>query len=96
LIPVVYGDVIFDNQQKTTIFSGEKTLSHICRYLQKQNYTVSKVIQLSDVDGVLDHNKKLIPQITFDNWKKVKGFITNGKVVDVTGGMTHKVESLLH
>lgn len=95
LIPVVYGDGIWDIEQKTTIFSGETTLSHICQYLQKKGNSISKVIQLSDVDGVLDQNKKVIPQITHTNWREVKEFITTGSVVDVTGGMTHKVEQSL-
>lgn len=95
LIPVVYGDGIWDIAQKTTIFSGETTLSYICKYLQKKDFTISKVIQLSDVDGVLDHKKKVIPQITQKNWQEVKGFINSGNVVDVTGGMTHKVEESL-
>lgn len=95
LIPVVYGDVIWDSEQKTTIFSGEKTLNLICRYLKKKGFGLPKIIQLSDVDGVLDHNQNVIPEITRKNWIDVKKMITKSTVVDVTGGMTHKIEEAL-
>jgi isopentenyl phosphate kinase len=95
LIPVVYGDVIWDSVTKTTIFSGERTMLEACIFLQKQGYKISKVVQLSDVDGVLDNNKKIITEITKNNWKIIKPVIINNKKQDVTGGMAHKVENAL-
>ncbi len=95
LIPVVYGDVLWDTSQKTTIFSGETILNVICRNLLQQNYNVSKIIQLCNVDGVLDAEKKVIAEITKSNWLEVKAYIEKVKVTDVTGGMEHKVEQAL-
>lgn len=95
LIPVVYGDVIWDSSQKSTIFSGETTLNIVCRFLKKEGKNIAKVIQLCDVDGVLDSNKKVIPEITNENWDKIKGYIKKSEVADVTGGMLHKVEDAL-
>ncbi len=95
LIPVIYGDVIWDSAQKTTILSGETILNAICQDLQKHNYTIAKIIQLCNVDGVLDDTKKVIPEITKENWKTTKAYIQNLSVADVTGGMFHKVEDAL-
>jgi isopentenyl phosphate kinase len=95
LIPVIYGDVIWDRVQKTTIFSGETTLNLLCRHLQRNDYSVSKVIQLCNVDGVMDDERHVIPEITKNNWEEMQAHIKNATVVDVTGGMRHKVEDAL-
>jgi isopentenyl phosphate kinase len=95
LVPIIHGDVIFDTAQKTTIFSGERTLHIICQYLKRHNYPVDKVIQLCDVDGVLDSDGNVIPEITSSTWDSFKKSVTTSKAVDVTGGMLHKVEESL-
>ncbi len=95
LIPVVYGDVIWDRSQKTTIFSGETILNAICQYLQRHDYAVSRIIQLCNVDGVLDTQQKIVPEITKENWLAVQKYFQEITVADVTGGMKHKVEDAL-
>lgn len=95
LIPVVYGDVIWDKSWKSTIFSGEKTLSEIAKYLLVKGEKIEKVIEIGETEGVLDENGKTIPEINSKNWKEIKKniFKTNNK--DVTGGIEHKVEEAL-
>lgn len=95
LIPVVYGDVIWDLEWKSTIFSGEKTLNALSTYLQKKGYLIGKVIELCDVNGVLDSRGKVVPYINKLLWKSVKSNIKTGSQTDVTGGMKHKVETAL-
>jgi isopentenyl phosphate kinase len=95
LIPVIFGDVIWDIDQNSTIFSGETTLMHLCQHLQKQQYSISRIIQITDVDGVLDSNKHIIPEITQKNWQQVQKAVTQANGADVTGGMLHKVEQAL-
>src|SRR5438477_490898 len=69
LIPVIYGDVIWDTKWKTTIYSGETTLHLLTRYLKRHDFQVSKIIQLTNVDGVLDEKNNVIPEITYKNWQ---------------------------
>ncbi len=95
LIPVVYGDVIWDLEWKSTVFSGEKTLNALSTYLQKNGYLIEKIIELCDVDGVFDSGGKVIPYINKLLWKSVKSNIRTGSQADVTGGMKHKVEAAL-
>ncbi len=95
LIPVIYGDIIWDTSQKSTIFSGETTLNILCQYLQAKGKNISKIIQLCDVDGVLDSNKNIIPTVTKDNWGDIKSYIRQISERDATGGMKHKVEEAL-
>jgi isopentenyl phosphate kinase len=95
LIPVIYGDVIWDTMQKTTIYSGETSLHLLIRYLLRNEFDISKIIQLSNVDGVLDEKNEVIPEITQKKWQDMKVHIKKMKVADVTGGMGHKVEEAL-
>lgn len=95
LIPVLYGDVIWDTSWNSTIFSGETVLSELVVYLSENGYKVSQVILVTDTNGVYDTNKQTIPIITKDGWRKMKNHLFTSQVTDVTGGMTHKVESAL-
>lgn len=95
LIPVIYGDIIWDEGWKSTICSGEKILNHICIYLLKKGFSISKIIQLTDVDGVFDHNGAIIPFINNNNWTHIKKYVNNTDTPDVTGGMKHKIENAL-
>jgi isopentenyl phosphate kinase len=91
-IPVVYGDVIDDKKKGWIIFSGEKNLEIILGRLQKSDFKVKKVIQVSRELGVLDNNGKVVPEINKNNWDEIKKDVTGAVGVDVTGGMLHKVE----
>ena len=95
LIPVVYGDVIWDEGWKSTIFSGETTLSYIAKYLLKRGFKINKIIEVSDTNGVNDEKGKTIPEITINSWRQQKIYISKSKVSDVTGGMSHKIEEAL-
>lgn len=95
LIPVVYGDVIWDTKWKSTIYSGDLLITHISQFLQKQNIHVNKIIYTCDTDGVADKEGDRIPLIDKQNWKLISynGFYKLSN--DVTGGMRHKVEQAL-
>lgn len=95
LIPVVYGDVIWDKVWKSTIFSGEKTISEIALFLMKKGYKVEKVIELSQTNGVYDSNGKTVEKIDSKNFNKIGVSFTKSGRMDVTGGMKHKVEVAL-
>lgn len=95
IIPVLYGDVIWDTDWKSTIYSGEATLNSIALYLQKNGFSILKAIQVGVTNGVYDENKKTIPEITKKNYKKFESSIFQSKNTDVTGSMQHKIESSL-
>lgn len=95
LIPVVYGDVIWDKKWKSTIYSGETTLNEIGIYLSKKGYQMNNIIQVGQTDGVYDLKRKTIPLINKNNWNKIKKYLFQNKGADVTGGMKHKIEKAL-
>ncbi len=95
LIPVVYGDVIWDKKWKSTIYSGEITLNEIGIYLSKKGFKVDKIIQVGETNGVYDDKGKTIPSISKRNWKSIQQYVFNSERADVTGGMKHKIENAL-
>lgn len=95
LIPVLYGDVIWDLKLKSVIYSGEKFLNRVAGYLLRKGYKIDKIIQVGQTDGVYQKNKKTLPIITKKTWPEMKKNIFRTTVGDVTGGMTHKIEDAL-
>ena len=95
LIPVIYGDVIWDKKWKSTIYSGETTLNKIGIYLSQKGFKVDKIIQVGETNGVYDNKGKTIPSISKRNWKSIQQYVFNSSRADVTGGMKHKIENAL-
>jgi isopentenyl phosphate kinase len=100
MIPVPYGDVALDTKKGCCIISTEEILNYICRTFTGR-YRPSRIIVCGRVDGVFtgdpDANKcaELIKEITPRNIGEVGGYLAGSSGIDVTGGMKHKVESML-
>jgi isopentenyl phosphate kinase len=91
IIPLIHGDVAFDNQLGGTIVSTETIFTYL---VQKLN--VGKIILLGEVDGVLDNDDQVIPQITPESVSDITSALGGSSGVDVTGGMYQKVMDMLH
>jgi len=93
IIPVVYGDIVFDTSLGGTILSTEDIFLHLAKELHPQH------ILLAGIDkGVwADYPKctEIIPSITHENWKKLTANISGSAATDVTGGMASKVRQML-
>ena len=100
MVPVTYGDVVFDLKKGCVILSTEIILAYIGRILKKK-YRVSRIIMCTNVDGIftrdpnLNSNAELIPLVTLKNFEKIKHYLRGSAGTDVTGGMVHKVERML-
>ncbi len=95
IIPIVFGDVIMDENRGCCIFSGETTLKNLSFILQKKGFKIEKVIQVGTTDGVFDLKGRVIQMINSKNFRKVREALGNAEGIDVTGGMLHKVEESL-
>lgn len=95
LMPIVYGDVIWDKKWRSTIFSGEKIISEIAIYLKKNKYKILKVIQVGETNGVYDLDGKTISQINSGGISSLEKIFSENGNADVTGGMKHKVENAI-
>lgn len=89
-VPVIHGDVLIDLKQGCSIASTEKLFMYLAKVLP-----VSRVIIGTNVDGVLDDKNAVIERITSANFSKIKPHLKGASTTDVTGGMLHKVESML-
>lgn len=91
LIPMLHGDVAFDNTIGGTIISTETLFIYLL-----SRFEVSRIILLGEVDGVLDENGIVIPQITPETIDEIKDSLQGSRGVDVTGGMYQKVMDMVH
>lgn len=94
IIPVLYGDVIWDSARGSSIFSGEKSLGLVAKYLLSLGWKIDREIQCGSEEGVLEYGK-IIPLITPANFPSIKKFLSGSEQTDVTGGMLHKVNEAL-
>ena len=83
LIPITYGDALWYGDKKTYILSGDKIMTHLAKILKPR-----LIIFVLNEDGLYSDlkTKKLIYELKGESPK-----ISENKM-DVTGGMTRKVE----
>ncbi len=92
LLPVVFGDVVFDSQIGGTILSTEEILAYLCLHLP-----IEKVLIASIEKGVwknAEHPENIFPILTPALFHEHGTSIGNSHAPDVTGGMRSKVEIL--
>ena len=89
LLPVVYGDVIFDEVRGGTILSTEDLFAHLARELRPRR------ILLAGLEaGVWEDfpaRTRLVPEIRLESYEAMRKGIVGSASVDVTGGMSAKV-----
>ncbi len=88
-IPLTYGDISIDLKTGVSIVSTEEVFRYIAYKLKPY-----KIIVTTDVDGVLDNNKKLITNISKINFNSISKKVNKSKNIDVTGGMKSKLDYL--
>lgn len=93
-IPFVYGDVIVDQLQGSTIFSTDTIFAIIAAFLSTKGYHV-RVIHAGNYPGVLDKDNNVIQKITPESFLEISSSLHENRIVDVTGGMKLKVEEML-
>lgn len=97
LIPVLYGDAVFDYDMGFTILSGDQLVSELAI-----EFDAKKVIVGVDVDGLytedpkINPNAQLITDINVSRLKEVLIKIEGSKTIDVTGGMMGKISELIN
>ncbi len=93
LLPVVYGDVVFDQKQGGTILSTEDLFVHLAANLMPQ-----RILLAGKDPGVWQDFPtctKLIDEITPADKKELTVKVNQSQATDVTGGMGDKVTQML-
>ncbi|MGC9467080.1 MAG: isopentenyl phosphate kinase [Anaerolineae bacterium] len=90
LVPLIFGDVAFDQKLGGTIVSTEELFAHLATYLHP-----TWILLLGNAPGVLDGEHQVIPTITPETLPEVKEHLRSSAYTDVTGGMADKVEGMV-
>ena len=93
-IPVIYGDVVLDDELEICVISGDQLIQYFA-----MNLNPDVVVLGTDVDGVYNKNPKTHDDaIFFDRFSSLDDLDTlEGTTnVDVTGGMVGKIKELLY
>ncbi len=92
LVPLVYGDVAFDETWGKCIASTEMIFAYLALKLRP-----SRIVYVSQVDGIytadplVDPRAQRIPEITPSSFKQIRPAVGGSRGVDVTGGMLDKL-----
>lgn len=93
ILPVIHGDVVFDEALGGTILSTEDLFGYLVRVLQP-----SRLLFAGDEPGVWEdfpHNTRLLAEITPQSLPQVKRNLGGSTATDVTGGMADKVNQII-
>lgn len=90
IVPLVYGDVAFDDIRQGTIASTETIFFYLAHQLP-----VTRILLLGEVDGVYDTEGVVIPSITPGSLASVERALGGSAGTDVTGGMETKVRDMV-
>jgi len=92
LVPLVYGDVAFDEGQGSAIVSTEEIFAYLSSHLLPQ-----RIILAGEVEGVyfgdpdVDPQAPLLERISPADLPQLENVLAGSPTVDVTGGMLAKV-----
>ena len=94
LIPVVYGDVIFDEIRCGTILSTEDLFEHLAVELQPERILLAGLEEAVWDDFPVKTRR--IERITPDSFDALRAKLGGSHGADVTGGMESKVRQMLN
>jgi len=96
ILPVVYGDALFDRYQGHSIVSTEDILLYLSKaLLSTGKFEVKQTFLFGDYEGVYDGNQTIIPEITQKSFPHFSSSLFSPGYADATGGMRKKVEVML-
>lgn len=93
LLPVVYGDVIFDTARGGTILSTEDLFAHLARQLKPERLLLAGLEP--GVWADYPACTRLIPEVNPATFPAIAPVLGGSAGADVTGGMASKVEQML-
>ena len=93
LVPVIYGDVIFDEVRGGTILSTEDLFEHLARELKPERILLAGLEAAVWAD--FPERKQRVEKITPASFENIKTHVGASHGADVTGGMESKVQQML-
>ena len=95
LIPLLFGDVAFDETRGGVIISTEEVLAALARDIAPQHLTLVGVVDgVYDADPLRNPQARPIPHISISQLHNLSAELGGSHGVDVTGGMAGKVQEM--
>ncbi len=96
LVPLVHGDVAFDETRGMTIASTEMIFAYLAPILKPSRIILAGIVNgVFDGDPLKDPSARLIQEITPANLAEIESQLRGSHGVDVTGGMIDKVKRMV-
>jgi len=93
IVPVIFGDVVFDEIRGGTILSTEDLFMHLARALSPERILLAGLEAAVWAD--FPERTRRIEKITPDSFEEVSAGVGKSAGADVTGGMESKVRQML-
>jgi isopentenyl phosphate kinase len=93
LLPVVYGDVVFDEARAGTILSTEDLFEYLAVQLQPRRILLAGLEEAVWAD--FPANTRRVETITPASFEILRASVGSSRGADVTGGMQSKVSQML-
>jgi isopentenyl phosphate kinase len=93
LLPVIYGDVVFDEVRGGTILSTEDLFAHLARALGPKRILLAGLERAVWADYPL--REQPVGRLTRESFEQIAGGIGEADGTDVTGGMRSKIGGML-
>ncbi len=94
MVPVVYGDVVFDEARGGTILSTEDLFEYLARQLKPARILLAGLERAVWAD--FPERKIRVEKITPASFNEVRAGVGESHGADVTGGMESKVQQMLN
>lgn len=92
LIPLVYGDVAFDETRGMSIASTDALFAYLAPILKPSRIIYATAVKgIYTADPLKYPDAKLIPEITPESFQEIRAQVGEAHGVDVTGGMMDKL-----
>jgi isopentenyl phosphate kinase len=96
LIPMLYGDVAFDETRQMTIASTEMIFAYVAPFLKPSRIVLAGIVDgVFTADPLKDSSAQLIKEITPANFSQIESRLRGSHGIDVTGGMLDKVRRMV-
>ncbi len=93
LLPVIYGDVVFDTVLGGTILSTEDLFTHLAHHIPPVRLLLAGIEP--GVWADFPDNTHLLPEISPGSFREIETGLSGSAAMDVTGGMADKVRQVL-
>jgi len=93
IVPVIFGDTVFDEVRGGTILSTEDLFMYLTRALHPEQILLAGLE--AGVWADFPNRTKIIETITPESFNKIKANVGKSAAADVTGGMESKVKQML-